>query len=134
MNEKIKPTHTGRLKSLDKIIKLPAKYHPKTICGLYLKGLLGLIGRDIEVQFDIRNGKFQTEEIAMDEAYFEWTKEIKSIETDCWYLVRTIEKRVVYPIYLSADEKFYETLSAIGVGACVVDYDFEIISKMEAVK
>ena len=56
----------------------------------------------------------------------------KKIETDCWYFARF--ERESYPIYLSVDGDFYEMISYKGIGECKVTSEFEIISKMEAVK
>ncbi len=53
-------------------------------------------------------------------------------ETDCWYFARFEQEN--YPIYLSVDGDFYETISSNGIGQCKVTSEFEIISKMEAVK
>ena len=56
----------------------------------------------------------------------------EKIETDCWYFARF--ERESYPIYLSVDGDFYQMISYKGIGECKVTSEFEIISKMEAVK
>ena len=132
MIEKMKPTHTGRLKSLDKIIRLPAKYHPNRISGLYLKELLDLIDKDIEVQYDDLKGSFYTEEIVMDEAYFEWIKKIESIETDCWYLVEDDEGDINI-MHLNDKKRCCAYLNQYKFPTKDFSY-CKIISKMEAVK
>ena len=53
-------------------------------------------------------------------------------ETDCWYFARF--EIADYPIYLSVDGNFYKTILSSGIGECKVTREFEIISKMEAVK